>query len=847
MPITETIKKGQIKRKVSASEVEVLHPETDAELVIYDNSTSELDAQNVQGAIDEVAAAIAEAGKVDDVRVNNNSIVSNKVANIQVATVTAPYGSDNKLTTQSYVGDVIDSALNSLDGNITGTPGAGKTLTAFSEADGVVTATFGNISITSSQVSDIQDTYSGTDGKAISGKGVKAALDGLTDTLTGAPGAGKTLTAFDEVGGKVTATFGDIQITESQVTNLTTDLANKLDDSQLKTSWSSTVSDSNIPSEKLVKNSLDNKLDKKTTSGTFVYSHTGSTQNETAVDTTVTKNSSNLVTSGAVWTAIDNLPEPMVFKGSVGDSGTTTWANLPTAAAANEGHTYKVITAHTADTKCPAAKVGDTIISNGSAWIVIPSGDEPSGTVTSVGLSLPSNEFTVTNSPVTSSGTLTGAWKTQAANKVFAGPASGSAAAPTFRSIVAADLPVASASAAGIVSTGAQTFAGQKTFNDTILLSGTGGAVVTSSGSNIQNNVINGGMVIEKANGGYTSYGKTGIGGMTDDSNTFNLNFPSKSGTLAITDDIPDDSNLVHKTGTEDNISGTKRFTATDDDADYDAEFAHRIWIGQADHDIEDGSNIAISNSGISLYKGLYDIGLGIGFDDGNVSDMHPCFNVFVPNNANKYARYYLPEKTLDKTEYILATTADIPSVDGFVTGPASATDNAVALFNGTTGKIIKNSGVYYRGSNPSSGSVFEIQGQTANFHYVGNGSRPYIYVTGGVSGDLGSSTYKWNNLYLSGNLSDGTNSTTIANIVAGLTTNVKSGKKSDGSTDITGNKSGTVITLGDSGITAGTYSAIQVNAKGIAVAGGQILDVIAHGGTPNVVNGGWYFEEATA
>lgn len=50
--------------------------------------------------------------------------------------------------------------------------------------------------------------------------------------------------------------------------------------------------------------------------------------------------------------------------------------------------------------------MGDTIISNGTDWVVIPSGDEPGGTVTSVGLSMPTG-FTVTNSPVTSSGTLT--------------------------------------------------------------------------------------------------------------------------------------------------------------------------------------------------------------------------------------------------------------------------------------------------------------------------------------------------------------------------------------------------------------------------------------------------------
>ena len=57
---------------------------------------------------------------------------------------------------------------------------------------------------------------------------------------------------------------------------------------------------------------------------------------------------------------------------------------MPAAASENKGHTYKVITNHSADTKCPACKAGDMIISNGSAWVVIPSGDEPSGTVTSV-------------------------------------------------------------------------------------------------------------------------------------------------------------------------------------------------------------------------------------------------------------------------------------------------------------------------------------------------------------------------------------------------------------------------------------------------------------------------------
>lgn len=61
------------------------------------------------------------------------------------------------------------------------------------------------------------------------------------------------------------------------------------------------------------------------------------------------------------------------------------------------------------------------------------------GTVTSVGLSLPSI-ITVSGSPVTSSGTLTGTLATQSANLVWAGPTTGAAAAPTFRSLVAADI-----------------------------------------------------------------------------------------------------------------------------------------------------------------------------------------------------------------------------------------------------------------------------------------------------------------------------------------------------------------------------------------------------------------------
>lgn len=64
------------------------------------------------------------------------------------------------------------------------------------------------------------------------------------------------------------------------------------------------------------------------------------------------------------------------------------------------------------------------------------------GSVTSVALTMPAI-FSVSGSPVTTSGTLAASLATQNANLVFAGPTSGGAATPTFRSLVAADMPSA--------------------------------------------------------------------------------------------------------------------------------------------------------------------------------------------------------------------------------------------------------------------------------------------------------------------------------------------------------------------------------------------------------------------
>lgn len=88
---------------------------------------------------------------------------------------------------------------------------------------------------------------------------------------------------------------------------------------------------------------------------------------------------------------------------------------------------------------------------NGVVWAINASTNEISasvsgaagGTVTSVGLVDVSTTpiYTISGSPVTASGNLAFALKAQSANLVFAGPGSGSAAQPSFRSLVLADLP----------------------------------------------------------------------------------------------------------------------------------------------------------------------------------------------------------------------------------------------------------------------------------------------------------------------------------------------------------------------------------------------------------------------
>jgi hypothetical protein len=83
-------------------------------------------------------------------------------------------------------------------------------------------------------------------------------------------------------------------------------------------------------------------------------------------------------------------------------------------------------------------------------------------------------EFSVAGSPITSSGTLAITKANQNANLGYFGPASGGAAAPTFRAMVTADLP----SGVGSVTSVALTFTPSALFSSSVT-----GSPITSTGT----------------------------------------------------------------------------------------------------------------------------------------------------------------------------------------------------------------------------------------------------------------------------------------------------------------------------------------------------------------------------
>ena len=158
---------------------------------------------------------------------------------------------------------------------------------------------------------------------------------------------------------------------------------------------------------------------------------------------------SPITTSGTFAASLNSQSTGTFFAGpATGGSAVPTFRGIAvsdvptlnqntTGTAANVTGVVGVANGGTALTS-PGAS-GNVLTSNGTGWV---SSTPTAGSVSSVGLSLPLSIFSVSGSPVTTSGTLTGTLNTEPANYVWAGPTTGSAAQPAFRSLVLNDLPL---------------------------------------------------------------------------------------------------------------------------------------------------------------------------------------------------------------------------------------------------------------------------------------------------------------------------------------------------------------------------------------------------------------------
>ena len=123
---------------------------------------------------------------------------------------------------------------------------------------------------------------------------------------------------------------------------------------------------------------------------------------------------------------------------AIGGSGAFTTLSTTQTISGNKTFSGTVALGGSATATTPSAGDDSTKVAT-TAYVQDEIANFSTGTVTSVALSLP-NIFSVSGSPVTTSGTLTGTLATQTTNKVFAAP-NGSTGTPTFRALVANDLP----------------------------------------------------------------------------------------------------------------------------------------------------------------------------------------------------------------------------------------------------------------------------------------------------------------------------------------------------------------------------------------------------------------------
>jgi hypothetical protein len=211
------------------------------------------------------------------------------------------------------------------------------------------------------------------------------------DTLTG-PGSG-TVRQVGAENGLITdqSDNADIQTTGKIGLNLKSD-----------TAFSTEVGAHNTSTDNMYPVALDSEGHPVAAVPTASTTGKGVVGIKTTVGTASSASETDVPTEKAVANAIAALPEPMVWEGSItltADSTDPTKCSLTvgTSGTIGKGYTYKVTSiATTTPAYAGTIKVGDTFYADkknpkltadwelNTDWTVVPSGDEPSGTVTGI-------------------------------------------------------------------------------------------------------------------------------------------------------------------------------------------------------------------------------------------------------------------------------------------------------------------------------------------------------------------------------------------------------------------------------------------------------------------------------